>query len=380
MSWKTVQLGSVCEILDSKRKPITKRDRTKGEYPYYGATGIVDYVGDYIFDEKLVLIGEDGAKWESGDKTAFIAEGRYWVNNHAHVIKPDRNSVLDEWLVYYFYFKDLREFVTGLTVPKLNQGQLKIISIPLPSLATQQKIVAKLDAIFAEIDKATAAAEANAKNAEALFQSYLTEVFENDLSTYVERSINDITIKTKNISPDKNPLQEFTYVDVSSVSNESFEIVSTQKLLGKEAPSRAKKHILENDILFATVRPTLKRIALVPSELSNQVASTGYVVLRASKDALPKFIFYFLFSKRFMEQMTKLQKGASYPAVTDSDVKNQRLSVPPFDIQKIVTEKIDAVFEKCSLISKINQSRVIELVAIKKSILKQAFSGELVKE
>jgi len=70
------------------RNPITKRDRTSGEYPYYDATGIVDYVGDFIFDEPLVIVGEYGAKWAAGDNTAFHVEGKCWVNNHAHVLRP----------------------------------------------------------------------------------------------------------------------------------------------------------------------------------------------------------------------------------------------------------------------------------------------------
>ena len=76
--WKKEQLGGLCDILDSQRKPITKRNRTTGRYPYYGATGIVDYVNDFIFDEPLVLVGEDGAKWESGENTAFRVEGKCW--------------------------------------------------------------------------------------------------------------------------------------------------------------------------------------------------------------------------------------------------------------------------------------------------------------
>ena len=116
-------LGEICDILDNKRKPITKRDRSTGLYPYYGATGILDFVGDYIFDEKLVLIGEDGAKWNSGEYTGFIADGKYWVNNHAHAIRPHRNIILDDWLVYFCYLTDLTRYTTGLTVPKLNQAK-----------------------------------------------------------------------------------------------------------------------------------------------------------------------------------------------------------------------------------------------------------------
>ena len=132
--WVKVKLGDVCEILDNLRKPITKSDRIKGIYPYYGATGVIDYVADYIFDEKLVLIGEDGAKWASGERTAFIAEGKYWVNNHAHVVRPHKDTLLHEWLAYYLTYLDLTRFITGDMPPKLNQSNLKIISIPLPPL------------------------------------------------------------------------------------------------------------------------------------------------------------------------------------------------------------------------------------------------------
>ena len=171
--WKTVQLGDLCEILDTRRKPITKKDRIHGEYPYYGATGIVDWVADYIFDEELVLIGEDGAKWDAGEKTAFIVDGKYWVNNHAHVVKPNTEKLLNKWLTYYLCGIDLKPWVTGMTVPKLNQGQLKSIPIPLPPLAEQERIVAKLDAAFAEIDEAVEAVEKNVESLGGFFENFL---------------------------------------------------------------------------------------------------------------------------------------------------------------------------------------------------------------
>ncbi|MFZ2726821.1 MAG: N-6 DNA methylase [Methylococcaceae bacterium] len=140
-----VKLGEVCDILDSLRKPVTKSDRKTGEYPYYGATGIVDYVDNYIFDEKLVLIGEDGAKWNIGDKTAFIINGKTWVNNHAHVLRPKRELILDELLVEIINGMNLLPFITGVTVPKLNQEKLRQIEIPLPPLEIQNAIVAEIE-------------------------------------------------------------------------------------------------------------------------------------------------------------------------------------------------------------------------------------------
>ena len=114
-------MGDLVEVLDKQRKPISKSNRKSGKYPYYGASGIVDYVNDYIFNERLILIGEDGAKWEAGERTAFIAEGKYWVNNHVHVLRPDKTKINDIFLVQYLNAANLKPYITGVTVPKLNQ-------------------------------------------------------------------------------------------------------------------------------------------------------------------------------------------------------------------------------------------------------------------
>lgn len=143
--WEKVKLETLVEILDSKRRPITKSDRKPGQYPYYGATGVLDYVEGYIFDERLVLVGEDGAKWSAGDQTAFIAEGKYWVNNHAHVLRVLPKKVIDVYLVSYLNQIDLSPFISGVTVPKLNQENLRSIKIPTPSLEIQKQIVDRIE-------------------------------------------------------------------------------------------------------------------------------------------------------------------------------------------------------------------------------------------
>jgi type I restriction enzyme S subunit len=171
--WPTKPLGELVDILDRLRKPITQSDRTVGPYPYYGATGVLDYVEGYLFDEPLVLIGEDGAKWEAGANSAFPIEGKAWVNNHAHVIRPHRARVLDAWLIYYLNGSDLMPFVSGMTVPKLNQGRLREIPIPLPPLEEQHQIVAVLDEAFEGLARARAHAEANLRDARELFASAL---------------------------------------------------------------------------------------------------------------------------------------------------------------------------------------------------------------
>ena len=151
-----VPLSEVVEILDSQRKPITKHDRKPGPYPYYGATGVLDHVEGYLFDESLILVGEDGAKWESGEQSAFPVEGKIWVNNHAHVLRPRRNRLLDRFLIEVLNEADLTPYVTGVTVPKLNQGKLKNIQIPIPPLEVQKEIVAEIEGYQRVIDGARA--------------------------------------------------------------------------------------------------------------------------------------------------------------------------------------------------------------------------------
>ncbi len=146
--WKINKLEKICEILDNKRVPISQKDRISGIYPYYGASGIVDYIDKYIFDEELVLIGEDGAKWDAFENSAFIASGKYWVNNHAHILKPNNEILINKFLVYFLNYSNLEKYITGATVKKLNQQKLKQIEIPLPPLKEQERIVGILDELI----------------------------------------------------------------------------------------------------------------------------------------------------------------------------------------------------------------------------------------
>ncbi len=150
--WEYKKLGEVCKVLDSQRKPVTKKDRKKGIYPYYGASGIQDYVNSYIFDGRYLLVGEDGAKWGASDKSAYIIEGKCWVNNHAHILEVSEN-VNDKLIEYYLTYKDLSEYITGAIVPKLTQKALTTIPIPIPPLPEQQRIVEELDLLSSIIEK-----------------------------------------------------------------------------------------------------------------------------------------------------------------------------------------------------------------------------------
>lgn len=145
-TYPQVELGRLVEFLDYRRRPIVRANRKPGPYPYYGAAGIVDHIDRYLFDEPVVLVGEDGARWGPGERTAFAVTGKIWVNNHAHIVRPNRGLVLDRYLEEVLNAVDLKSYVTGLTVLKLTQGRLKRVRVPLPPLAVQRRIIAEIDA------------------------------------------------------------------------------------------------------------------------------------------------------------------------------------------------------------------------------------------
>ena len=162
--------------------------------------------------------------------------------------------------------------------------------------------------------------------------------------TWTESSIGEVTVKAKQRDPRKTPDEMFQYVDVSSVSNESFKITAATPTLGRESPSRARKELNTDDVLFATVRPTLQRIAFVPNELDGQIASTGYCVLRSEQAKVhPRFLYFFLITDYFNARMAGLERGANYPAIRDSDIKNAWLPLPPLPEQKKIAHILSTV-------------------------------------
>ena len=170
--WEEKKLGEVAQFLDGKRIPLKSSERSKrnGPYPYYGASGIIDYVDDYIFDEELVLLGEDGANIiNRSSRMAFLARGKYWVNNHAHVIKglDDTNQYfLSEQLERVNY----AQHNTGTAQPKLNQDVCKKIPLKMPKIYEQTKIANFLSAIDRKIELMRKKSEIEKKFKKGLLQ------------------------------------------------------------------------------------------------------------------------------------------------------------------------------------------------------------------
>ena len=156
--WKKVRLKDAADFLDHLRKPVSSSDRAKmkGVYPYYGASGIVDYVNDYIYDEPLILLGEDGENILSRNlPLAFLIEGKIWVNNHAHVLRT-KEGVNREYLCAFLESLDYTDLNSGTAQPKLNQEKCKNIEIYLPEFEEQVAIAEALsdvDSLISSLQK-----------------------------------------------------------------------------------------------------------------------------------------------------------------------------------------------------------------------------------
>jgi type I restriction enzyme S subunit len=175
--WKTYKLGEVVKILDYRRIPLSSKERSsrKGCYPYYGAQGIIDYIDDYLFDGTYLLIAEDGENLKSQKQNiAQLATGKYWVNNHAHIVES--NGICDiRYLCYMLNTMDLTGYITGSAQPKLNQANLVAITLQLPPKEVQKRIADFLEVFDKRIENNKLINDNSEQHAQALFKSWFVD-------------------------------------------------------------------------------------------------------------------------------------------------------------------------------------------------------------
>lgn len=380
-TWQIKTLGEVCDVLDSKRKPITKKDRKSGEYPYYGATGIVDYVAEYIFDERLVLIGEDGAKWGSGDKTAFIADGKYWVNNHAHVLRPHDGVVLHEWIEYYFFIRDLSEYITGVTVPKLNQAKLRSIEIPVPTISEQKRIVKILDEKFEAIEKLKKVTEEQIKDAKELFESGLINYFTDGIASG-RWSLDKIEDYCKVVVGYVGPIsQDYTkdgsgviLLSTKNISNSGISLEKMTRVTERFHIKNKKSQLLPGDILVAR-HGNSGESAVIPVSIP-EAHALNVIVIKKGEGLSSEYVS-FLLNSGVLAVINNSKAGSVQQIINTSVIKNLTIPVPSEEEQNKIVEELNKLQEKAISLQDCYQNKLFELEELKKSYLEQAFAGKL---
>jgi type I restriction enzyme S subunit len=345
--WQTSTVGETAEILDSRRVPLNAEDRRtrSGPYPYWGANGIVDYIDDYIFDEPLVLMAEDGGYFDQAATRPIChrLDGPAWVNNHAHIIRPV--GVVRDYFYYWFVHRDITPSIKGGTRAKLNQADLKRLPIWLPPLDEQRRIAE----VLRSVDEAIAAAERVARQAHALWHS-LTESLIWQLQTDSPASTRPLGDAVQSSDYGVNAplgIKPAGYVVLRMGNLQDGWIDRTDLKWGEIADREAQVLALEvGDILFnrTNSRDLVGKVALVREPTDDLYAS--YIVrLRVNRSvADPHYLLAVMHSRRAQAQFKSIATpGVSQSNINPTNLKKQLIPLPPLSQQRDIAAQLEAV-------------------------------------
>ena len=395
--WKTVKLGDVAEISSGGSAPQGD-SYFNGKNPFIRVQHI-DREGDKVI--KWDLITDDAVKKyklkiypkgtivfpKSGasiylEKRAMLPIDTYIVSHLCAVISNDKN-VNQKFLFYELRNIELsKDKADGY--PTLNLSEVKNVKVIIPSLSEQQKIAFVLSKVQQAIEQQEKIIETIRELKKSLMNKLFTEGLHGEeqketeiglmpKSWRIEIVIN-IVEKTKQKNPSQTPELTFKYVDVSGISNEFYKIIEYRTYNGSNAPSRARKLVQTDDVLFATVRPTLRRMAYIDEKYNGEICSTAFCVLRSKKSVLSSLYLYYCVQRdEFIEELAKLQRGASYPAITDNDVKIQQIPLPSFREQNEIADILSSIDKKISQA----ESKKQTLQALFRTMLNQLMTGKV---
>lgn len=356
VEWK--ELGEVCVVKTGQQINKTFIQNNLGRYPVVNSgKEPLGFVNVYNTEDDPIGITSRGA----GVGYVSWNEGKYFRGNlnYSSTIK-DSNVILPKFLYYFLKnsFKAIENLCTFEGIPALNKSNLEMLKIPIPPLKIQQEIVKILDKFTDYVTELTT--ELTLRQKQYSFYRDKLLSFEDEVYQVEWKTLGEVALPTENISWKSQGEQQFSYIDLSSVDRNSKKITKTTEITKLTAPSRAQKIVKENDIIFGTTRPTLRRYTKIPLEFDNQICSTGFYVFRASDEVLPNYIYHIFGSNAFNNFVEENQSGASYPAISNSLVEQYKLPVPSKDIQSRIVKVLDNFDTVCNDL-KIGLPKEIEL-------------------
>lgn len=324
-NWEYKQLGEVCDVLDSQRKPVTKSDRKPGPYPYYGASGVQDYVSDYIFDGDYLLVGEDGAKWGANEKSAYSISGKTWVNNHAHILDFKNSPVSQKLVEYILCSFDLNKIITGAVVPKLTQKNLISILIPVPPMEVQKQIVTELDKINEVIEDCRELLRNLDALAHSLFYDYFGDPITNTKGWETSKfeSLCKLSAGGDKPSDTQKDMCEEKMIPVYSngIDKEGLYGYTSQPRIMEPSVTISGRGTL--GVPFVRKEPFVPIIRLIVATPMSNMNIT--------------FLYYLI------KLLNLKGKGAAIPQLTVPMIKDLLLPVPPLSLQEKFSSLIDRI-------------------------------------
>ena len=377
--WTEYKLGDVVNILDNKRVPLSSKERStrKGIYPYYGAQGIIDYIDDYIFDGTYLLIAEDGENLKSQKQDiAQLASGKYWVNNHAHIVESNGKSDI-RYICYLLNSTDVSGYITGSAQPKLNQSNLTSICIKLPPLDTQRQIASILSSLDDKIENSRKINANLEAQAQALFKSWFVDFEPFKDEEFVESELGMIPKGWRVGSI-------YDYIDVvygapykSSLFNEKKEGLPLIRIrdLKTNAPQFYTPEILPNtefvkagDIVAGMDAEFIPYVWLGEKGVLNQRCCK----FMGKNEAISNYYILFLI-KPELEYVESYKTGTTVSHLGKSDIDRFRFVTPPLDVVKSFSDLVDGMLKE--LVNRANESR--RLAELRDTLLPKLMSGEL---
>lgn len=389
--WTTASLGSIVDILDAQRVPVNKAERAKrsGSVPYYGATGQVGWINEPIFDEELLLVGEDGVPFlDPAKKKSYIIRGPSWVNNHAHVLRSLSGITSNRYLMHFLNWFDYRSYVNGTTRLKLTQGSLRVIPVGLPPQAEQERIVERIEEIFAYLDAVKTTLKVLHDKLKHLRSAILTNAFYTNRNLpprWTKRTVGELCdINPRFSKKSFSDEQLLTFMPMSAVETETCRAdVSEVRTMG-ELRSRSYRGFREGDILVAKITPSMEngKVTVAQGLVDGWgMGSTEFHILRPKTGVEPRYIAWFTLQKSFRARARMSMTGtAGQLRVPAAYLKEAPIPFPPAHEQQRIVERIDRDFDKVNMLEKLLKNLIDETDKLRRSVLIEAFSGRLVSQ
>lgn len=329
---KKLLLEDCCEILDSMRIPITASERKSGSYPYYGANGIQDYVADYIFDDELVLLAEDGGNFGSKTKPiAYRVSGKCWVNNHAHVLKPKKDFNVD-YLCYSLMFYNTDGLVNGATRQKLTQATMRQMLIPQRAYQEQCDIVAQMN----KVNLIIKTRQNQLQKLDELVKARFVEMFGNPVANEKGWHVELLKDVCNGIgdglhgTPEYDEVGIYPFINGNNLTNGTIEITPSTRMVNIETYANHYIEISDNAILLS-INGTLGKLALYNGEKVMLGKSACYCNLRPEINR--EFVYGVMRTNAFAEFLESNATASTIKNVGLKAIRNFRLIVPPDDLQ-----------------------------------------------
>ncbi len=384
--WKVKSIDELCDVLNNIRKPISSSDRKKGTYPYYGASGIIDYVDNFLFDERLLLVGEDGAKWGAYENTAFLVDGKYWVNNHAHVLKP--NLINDKLLESYLVKLDLHPYITGAAPPKLTLGKLKEIPIPFSeNKIEQEKIASCLSSLDETIKDHSKKLSLLKEHKKSLMQNLFTQEgekkpkyrfkeFEQD-GDWADKTIDDVCKLVR--GPFGGALKKEIFVKEGyAVYEQSHAIYSNfssfRYFIDEDKFNELKRFSVKSGDLIMSCSGTMGKFAIVPEDCKIGVINQALLKLSVKKGFDKIFVKMTLEADNNQEKLLSQSAGGAIKNVVSvSQIKELSLLLPSIKEQQKIASCLSSLDELITA-----QAEKIEQLKLHKKGLMQGMFPKII--